>query len=366
MLLLRPMRRILGYVRRRVFEQKLGIHFRLKRDERGAMFVLHRDEAFVRLFDNSVYDLLGYWRFAFFGHKTQSYESRLARITAIAHGLEKGLSFRNRKPVFGIANAKELISQLEAVQVDSKVFCDARVTWALSNLRDWHDHHVGKNEINAELLARCSSLLSFDQQVSRCDSTITLDRDWIQKEAKGDFRSVSHSRHSVRDFSEKPVDLAEVREAVSIATRTPSACNRQSVRIICLSPGPQMKAALALQNGNRGFSESVDKLLIVTFDRRCYLEHNEQNLGFVDAGMFAMSLIHALHFLGLGSCCLNWAVDRQTDNDLHDKIDVPKHLAVACMIAVGHLPEQLRVAASHRLPVDVIVEVRSATHKTGD
>ena len=57
----------------------------------------------------------------------------------------------------------------------------------------------------------------------------------------------------------------------------------------------------------------------------------ERNQGWIDGGMFAMSLIYAFHALGIGTCCLNWAVDSRTDRTLRSVVSMPDHEAVIMM-----------------------------------
>lgn len=353
-------RRPLGFIRRNMVGRVLGLHFGLERSGRGTLFAVHRDPDFIKLFENCAYDAFSYWESALFRSSGSCRAALLARITAIAHGLEKGLSYQNRKHIFGIQYAQELIEMLSLLSPLTDGDPDPQVSWALSTLKEWYDYHQDKPQAGEQLLECCRKLLAKTSECPSLDNTLVLERDVVQAAAKGDFPSLARSRHSIREFSPESVEIRLIWEAVSLATRSPSACNRQSVRTVCLSQGRQMQSALALQSGNRGFSERIDKLLIVAFDMRAYLEHHERHLGYVDAGIFAMSLMHALHYLGLGACCLNWAVEGQVDHQLHQDLELPKHLAVACFIAVGNLPERLMVASSHRLSVEEVLEVRSA------
>ena len=71
----------------------------------------------------------------------------------------------------------------------------------------------------------------------------------------------------------------------------------------------------------------------------------------VDGGLFSMSLVYALHSLGIGTCCLNLCVPASADRKLHRITGIPDSEAAIMMIAAGHLPERLQVAESVRRPV---------------
>jgi nitroreductase len=74
--------------------------------------------------------------------------------------------------------------------------------------------------------------------------------------------------------------------------------------------------------------------------------------------MFAMTLLHALHYLGLGACALNWCTTWSQDRRFHQALDLPGHELILMLVAVGHLPEILRVARSKRRDVSEILKVR--------
>ena len=45
------------------------------------------------------------------------------------------------------------------------------------------------------------------------------------------FAALSENRHSVREFADEPVSLDELNQAIQMAMRTPSVCNRQPTRV---------------------------------------------------------------------------------------------------------------------------------------
>ena len=48
----------------------------------------------------------------------------------------------------------------------------------------------------------------------------------IMNDAKGDFQSLLYSRHSIRYFKDELPSKDVIDEALTLASRTPSACNR--------------------------------------------------------------------------------------------------------------------------------------------
>jgi hypothetical protein len=105
---------------------------------------------------------------------------------------------------------------------------------------------------------------------------------------------------------------------------------------------------LAFQNGNRGFGDQVNKVIVVTTDLQAFVTPGERNQCWIDGGMFSMSLIHALHSLGVATCCLNWSVEMDIDRAMRVSAGIPECEAVIMLIAIGHYPAHLRVAQSAR------------------
>jgi nitroreductase len=91
---------------------------------------------------------------------------------------------------------------------------------------------------------------------------------------------------------------------------------------------------------------------VVVCDLRHFVTVGERNQAWIDGGMFAMSLVYALHALGLGTCFLNWSVTEDVDRKLRPHLKVTEHDVIITMLAVGHLPERFRVAHSQRKPID--------------
>ena len=127
-------------------------------------------------------------------------------------------------------------------------------------------------------------------------------------------------------------------------------------RFVCQSEHAKA-AALSLQNGNKGFGHLASHVLIVASDRACFASIGERNQPWIEGGLYAMSLVYALHALGLGTCCLNWSVDNQRDAELKQALAIPASYAIAMMIAVGSLPDIIPVAESRRLDPGEFLEI---------
>lgn len=179
-------------------------------------------------------------------------------------------------------------------------------------------------------------------------------REDITATANQSFEMFTCGRHSIRNYSDQPVDEAIIKKAVEISQRSPSACNRQSARVYSVTGTTAIAQVLALQNGNRGFGHLAQRVLVVNADLQAFIGPKERNQAFIDGGMFAMSLLYALHHLKLGACALNWCATPDNDIKLRELVGIPESEVILMLITVGHIPKEVSLAHSQRRPTDEV------------
>jgi nitroreductase len=289
-----------------------------------------------------------------------------ASIIKNYHRIEKGLALRSPRMGFG-QEAIELL--LDEVREYVRQFGPSGATAAAIHSLD---EYLRFNAAEGSTLPRLAAVV--DELRERhaaggicCDAggTKAVTREDIHRAGRIDLKGFFASRYSIRQFSGEPVDQSLIAEAVRLAQQSPSVCNRQSARVYVASGKALQARLLALQNGNRGFGDQADKILVVGSDLDCFLSVGERYQAWIDGGMFAMSLIYALHSLGLGTCCLNWSVEPPADKALHQAARLPDGISVIMLIAVGHIPDALRVAQSPRRPIDEVLRLLDADSNRG-
>src|SRR5690606_13556159 len=139
------------------------------------------------------------------------------------------------------------------------------------------------------------------------------------------------SRSSIRDFSCSAISNETIEKAIVLALNTPSVCNRQASFIYCLNTRAEIDKVLSLQNGNRGFGHEIPCLLILCVDISAFDTAGERYQQWVDGGMFSMSIVWALHSLGLASCCLNWSKGPIDDLKLRKLVKIKNEHTVLMM-----------------------------------
>lgn len=268
------------------------------------------------------------------------------------HIVEKGLALPTPRKGFGQPKILDLIRKTKDYEKQhgrSQIGSMVRDT-----LREYLLFHDSEKKIfPANFLCEIKTFV--DEEQEGVDGGIKVINKATMETFDGEsFEKFLSCRHSVRNYSEIPVNDEIIRRAVAISRKTPSVCNRQGWIVHYYHDKRNIQELLSFQNGNAGFTESIDKLLIVTCTTKAFTRY-EHNQLFVDGGLYSMNLMLALHALGLGSCPLNTCMPWIREERLKKTAAIPRHERLIMMIAVGNLLDEFSVARSQKYPVDKIL-----------
>ena len=299
-----------------------------------------------------------FYRFAQFGGwKTDlsSQEQRNFYAAKVYHSLEKSMSFLDNNPNSGWANANLLIDVIECAIVSNNI--GNHDLHAYDVLRKFIDlNYERSNNSLAEVVKNRFSTLKVPLYIDLDNGVIHLTSKDIQKGKIANPYDFFYTRYSVREFSEERLRKDTIHDAIKLALKTPSACNRQPWHVYHLDDPTSIEKALSLQTGNRGFSHTIQDLLIICADLRAFNPGSERYQHWIDGGMFAMSIVYSLHSLGAGSCCLNWSHQGKTDKKLRKVIpSISNSHTIIMMLAVGNIRSKNQLCVSPRRSLDEIV-----------
>lgn len=317
---------------------------------------LSRFRRSASLLRNFAYDYRRFARASFL-HGAKSRESRKAHIHLLAHTIEHGLSLRDPRPAFGQPKVAELIAETDRYIADHGQ--DSTTEIAVKALLAY----VAFNrESGGDVTALAEAIASLEGRImaARQDllgGTEDVTADGIRQFASMDFLGFMEARHSVRQYADRAVEPALVERAVRAAQQTPSSCNRQTCRVYVFTEKTDIARVLSFQQGNRGFGEQLGGLAIVTSDLSHWYAVGERYQGWVDGGMFAMTLTLALHAEGLGACMLNWSTTEDVDRSMRRFVGIPDNELVITMIGFGHMPERFKVPRSQRKPLGEVLRL---------
>lgn len=313
----------------------------------------------AELWRNFAYDALRFWRHSYLLGATRR-QHLAGRILADAHFLEYGMALSDARPGFGRARAARLARDLARYAADMGE--DVTVKTALGVLEAYLAFNAavpdGLEPIRATL-AELKMVRSEEVQVG----AETVQRAQIQAAAKVDFLDFVRARHSVRSFIPGPRPDDEIRRAVLAAREVPSSCNRQTCHVHAYTDPDLLERVRKMQAGNRTFGHQLSGLLVITSDLGRWETIGERYQPWIDGGLFAMTLAYALHAEGLGTCMLNWSVERQQDRKLRNLIGLDDSRLVVVLIGIGWMPEEFSVCASQRLPVSEILTLNQGLER---
>jgi nitroreductase len=177
---------------------------------------------------------------------------------------------------------------------------------------------------------------------------IKTNRDEYFKHVNSSFDLFCNSRYSVRNYTSQEIPLPVLYECIELAQKSPSFCNRQPTRVNIVKSAEKKKAILEIQNGNRGFGDLAETLLVISSVISTTKDIHERNENHLNGGMFSMTLLNALHFHKIAACSLNWSVSNDKDLKMREILNIPENEVVLLVISCGYVPDEFSVASSPR------------------
>nr|WP_321356181.1 nitroreductase family protein [uncultured Draconibacterium sp.] len=286
-----------------------------------------------------------------FSYKKNKYKFE-ADITIRIHAIEKGLALPNPRVGFGEKKVAELLQTIEDY---NNRFGDLDFISHLTPVLDsYFKFNKDNGHCNKQLSDVYKEVKHYSISQNSQGGTISLSKKEILQRSKIDFGKFINSRYSIRDFSDTPVDKELILNAIQIAKKTPSACNRQAWKVYVFSDKIKKQELLDWQ-GNRGFTENIDTAIVVACSLNAFFI-NEMHQAYIDGGLYAMTLIYALHSQGLGTIPLTMGMMSSKMNKFYEKFNIPKEIVPILIIGVGNLKDNFKVAISERKDIKSYVE----------
>lgn len=273
------------------------------------------------------------------------------------HSLEKGLTIGTK--FFGEKKALELLENVNILigVSDYEWICSLAINTLDAYTKYLEDNKLNSNEIYGKLQNNLPKL----KQILTYDSNIKGGSINYSPSSNIDFRTYEKfalSRRSVRDFSKKIVAEDEIKEAVSIALLTPSACNRQMINVYIADTSTK-KILINKLMGISGFNTENTQFAVITYDLAAFNFEGERNQGYYNAGLFSMNFINALHSKGIGSCLLQWGNNREDTQLIRNLLGIPKSQNITSVLAYGYYRTDYVIPVSTRKAIDSVLHVRT-------
>lgn len=302
-------------------------------------------------------EMLSYWRrlcrFNASIHTDKDIRKMQYTLLRENHVIEKGMSMRNTRHGFGQAKVTSLIARLRRYHLLYGSADAAFLNYPLSTIKEYiaYQQHDGVPipEIEASFSQLCSEVGVSPDSLSMPAGIENMSASDLRQQAKADYSSLLYSRHSIRYFKETPPSRDLLDRALTLAARTPSACNRQAWHTHIFF-GEEVHDLLRMQGGCNGFCDDIHCCIVVTADMKGFLGH-EPFQCYIDGGLYAQNLINALHYLGLGSIPLSCGFMNEHLRNMQRRFDIPENEVMIVIIGTGVMEDEMKIAVSNRRPI---------------
>ena len=154
--------------------------------------------------------------------------THLADLMVMTHVLEKGITMPERRLGFGQPRVRDILKYCDAI-IKQWGSNSIEVQTTLADLKQYLEIH--KNEgylLPNDIITHIEKLLPL-LTIHDGNCFQVTKQEYFQPTQ--DFKSFAKSRHSIRWFSEVPVENDILIAAIKLAQTAPSACNRQATRV---------------------------------------------------------------------------------------------------------------------------------------
>lgn len=273
-----------------------------------------------------------YFKYSFINGNCKTEKQYQASIVRYYHTIEKGLTYEDYRPGFGKNNINCLIDSMAKF---SKQYGTNYAFYnnAISCLNRYVEKNKENGYVDSELELRINCLNGVD---SGNGGVIEVSKQDDEHYRKLNFKEIMKTRHSIRHFSDDDVSLEKIEEAIEIAQYTPSACNRQGWKTIVINDSETIRKVLKNQNGNRGFGETINKLLVVTVNIEYFNNEREIFQPYIDGGMYASNLLNSLYYCGLASVPLSASLTQKQEKEVREIIKLDDSDVIVLFVGVGN------------------------------
>ena len=269
--------------------------------------------------------------------------------------MEKGLSLSNPRRGFGQTKIDALFSMLD--EYISLGFDTSNIPFqnAILVLNEYVRIQKSMDYQNPEMEVKLEKYQKYlEEGFESGINTGTWNE--VEQTLQNSFPDFFCNRHSMRQFSDREIDIRDIEKAVKVAQKAPTACNRQASRVYYYDDNETNRKLGELIAGNTGFADEVQKYLVITADMSSFYDSFERNQIYVEGGIFAMALIEALHYYGIASCALQNG-EFYKRNLKFKKIcgNIPANEKIILFIAIGYYKNEFNYAVSKRKDLNKVL-----------
>lgn len=263
-------------------------------------------------------------------------------IMLAIHQIEKGLSCKKLRP-FGKDKVKNIIKDIDKIDIKSFVY-----NYGINILKKYvevYDENKWSNEpeyIEVKDFLKSTPDLNSKMKVgSKLISFNDIKTDI-------DYEKFISTRHSIRNFSKRKLSDKDIEKAIRIASKSPTACNRQMCNIYYAKSYNSGEIIRKYAQGLGLFDFEGINYFIITYDVSSCLFAGEQYQGLFNAGLVSMNFVNGLHSLGIGSCFIQFGNRHEDEIAIKKQLNIPNCERIAIIIVAGYYDNVSKIPCSVR------------------
>lgn len=273
------------------------------------------------------------------------------RIIRNVHRIEKGLSMRDRRPVFAESYIGEVVGDL--VMAWDPETDDEQLRWAVDVVSEYFEVVDRTNPIS-EAESEFTGFLS-EIEYSPGNRVPFPRRDLGETPVSPEaMAELAVRRTSTRWFEQRDVPREKVDEALEVAIQSPSACNRQSYEYRLYDDPELIDEIASLAIGASGYKDNIPCLAVIVGKQRAYFNDRDKHVIYIDASLSAMAFQFALETQGLASCCINWPAIPRNEKRMEELLDLDCDESVVMLMAVGYPDPDGMIPQSEKKRIELI------------
>ena len=275
------------------------------------------------------------------------------------HKLEKGFAvIKNQRP-FGFDKVKRIIRDINEYEKNNFESAFA-YNLAYSALNQYIKFYEEKKWTEKEEYIFVKNFMNNhrDYQELLVGAFDYKTEDFLPYIKSVDYDKFLSSRRSIRNFSSKKLKDEDIKKAVNMAIKTPTACNRQMCKIYYIKSDENKKVIEKYAQGLGLFDLTNANYFVITFDLSANYFIGERNQGWFNSGLVTMNFVNALHSLGIGSCCIQFGNSFKEEEEFKKLLNIQENERIGVIITAGYYDKISRIPYSTRKPIEEIYRER--------
>ncbi|WMI66633.1 nitroreductase family protein [Aestuariibaculum sp. YM273] len=269
------------------------------------------------------------------------------------HRIEKGLLMRPRREIFALDYIEETIEAFVVLWSKEKLKQDLQYQWFQDVLYEYFKgsaSHPLIDSLSIKFFDKIKETNNDNQYDKASLKRIPYNR--LEKDLScisyNDFYRLARQRRSVRWFEDKLVPHDLIDKAITVASQSPSACNRQPYEYRIIDEPNLLKELVNLPGGVKGYAEGIPMMVVVVGNLNAYFDERDRHVIYIDASLASMTFMYALETLGLSSCAINWPDVEVLERKMEKALKLEKYQRPIMCMAVGYPDPDGKVAYSEK------------------